>query len=190
MADYFILECATPVEWEDRALLRATPLPPGETSWRIGRRFQTSPVSPIPIEMMETHSDALIQLHKKDALIMPKTMLAALRESGVDNLDAYETIIRHPKTGFVTADYVACNLLGLVAVADIAGSKVVDGASDHRLDTGFEGVAIDSDRARGLLMFRLAENTGAVVVHDSVRKSLERRGFDQLVFTEPENWIG
>lgn len=190
MPAYFMLQCATPVEWEDRALLRATPLPPGEISWRLGRRFKTAPPVPIEIEMQETHSDQLIQLNAKDALIMPKTMLAALREAGVDNLDAYETVIRHPKTAFVTHDYVACNLIGLVSAVNIARSKVVGGSSDHLLDTDFDGLVIDETRARGLLMFRLAENTTGVVVHEKIRRQLESRGFGQLLFIEPEKWVG
>ncbi|MDI7212062.1 hypothetical protein [Leptospira santarosai] len=191
MAAYFMLQCRTPIEWEDRALLRATPLPPDELSWRSGLRFKTVPTVPIEIEMQSTHSDRMIQLNKVDALIIPKTLLDALREVGVNNIDVYETIIRHPKTGFVTNDYVACNLIGgLVSAVDIAKSNVVGGSSDHLLDTDLDGLVIDENRTQGLLMFRLAENTSAIVVHESVCKHLESCGFDQLLFIKPEDWVG
>lgn len=190
MVNYFMLECVTPIDWEDRALLKATPLPPGEISWRIGRIFKNKPDIPIKIEMNETHSDDMIQLNNKDALIMTKIMFEALQEVGVNNLDAYETVIRHSLTGFVTHDYVACNLIGLVSAVDIDNSNVVGGSSDNLLDTDFDGLAIDEARARGLLMFRLAENTSAVVVHKKVRQHLESCGFDQLLFIKPEDWVG
>ncbi|EKR71286.1 hypothetical protein LEP1GSC041_1660 [Leptospira noguchii str. 2006001870] len=191
MAAYFMLHCIAPLEWEDRALLRATPLPPGELSWRSGLSFKTAPSVPIEIEMQASHSDDMIQYNHVDALIMTKAFQASLSEVGVNNLDVYETIIRHPRTGFVTRDYVACNLIGgLVSAVNIDKSNVVGGSKDHRLDTDFDGLLIDEERTQGLLMFRLAENTSAIVVHESVRKHLEFRGFDQLIFINPEDWVG
>src|SRR5207302_11238489 len=123
----------------------------------------------------QKHPYQPLHLNANDSMIMQKSMLAALREACVDNLDAYETVIRHPKTAFVTHDYVACNLIGLVSAVNIARSKVVGGSSDHLLDTDFDGLVIDETRARGLLMFRLAENTTGVVVHEKIRRQLESR---------------
>ena len=39
-------------------------------------------------------------------------------------------------------------------------------------------------------MFRLAENTNALVVHESVKAYLEGRGFTMLSFIPPEEWMG
>lgn len=188
------------IDWEDRALLEATPLPPGESSWRLGRPFKAPPQTPIEIEMDPTHSADMIQLNKKDALIMSKTMLAALREAGVDNLDAYDAVIRHPRSGFVTNDYVACNLMGLVAAADIGMSKVEGGSSDHLLDTDFEGTKIDEARAhqylarapiqppqvvlQDLALFRVARQRGLQAVDMLFGRADVDRDLQGLVLAE------
>lgn len=190
MAAYFMLECFAPMDWDDSALLRAVPRPPGEDSWRFGRAFKTQPRVPIEISMVETHCDRLKELYNTDALLMTRRLHESLREAGVDNIDVYDTVIRHPKTGYETRDYVAGNLIGLVAAADLGASNVVGGSADGLLDVDFESVKIDPARARGLLMFRLAENTSAIVVHEKIRDFIGQRGFPQLEFMPPEEWMG
>lgn len=190
MAEFFMLECMEPFDWEDSAMLEAVPLPDGEQSWRFGRPFKTPPKEPIEVAIDPTHSDELLDFYNIDALLMPRRLFEALREAGVDNIDAYETLIRNPDSGFETRDYIAGNLIGLVAAADLGASKVVGGSADHMLDTDFDSVKIDPAKAKGLLMFRLAENTSAVVVHRKIKEFLEARDFTQLSFIEPENWMG
>lgn len=54
----------------------------------------------------------------------------------------------------------------------------------------FDSLAIDAARARGALMFRLAESVSGIVVHESVRKAVEAAGIDSLSFTVPADWAG
>ena len=190
MTEFFMLECIEPSDWDDSAMLRAVPRPPGEDSWRFGRPFKTQPTQPIEVMMVSTHCDRLKDLYKIDALLMTRRLYDCLREAGVDNIDAYDTVIRHPGTGFESRDYIAGNLIGLVAAVDVGASNIVGGSADHLLDTDFDAVKIDPAKARGLLMFRLAENTSAVVVSRKVKEFLEARGFTQLSFIDPENWMG
>lgn len=188
--EYLMLQCREPLDWEDSALLEATPLPPGEASWRLGRRFATPPQEPIPIAIDPTHSDDLLELYAIDALIMTRRLLEALGAAGVDNLDAYAAVIRNPETGFETGDYAAVNLIGLVRAADLGRSKVVGGSADGLIDVDLDGVHIDPQRALGLPMFRLAENTSAVVIHRRVARHLIGAGFDMLTFRPPSRWKG
>jgi hypothetical protein len=189
-ASYFVIHCPEPRDWDDSALLGATPLPPGAISWRVGQRFPNPPAEPIVIEMNATHSDQLCTWYDVDAVIMPRALLDTLRAFGVDNLDAYSALIRHPKTGFQTEDYVAVNLIGLVSAVDIGSSNVVGGSSDHKLDTDFEGFAIDPAKAHDLPMFRLAENTSAILVHERLRDHLKAAGFSMLRYMKPEKFVG
>jgi len=39
-------------------------------------------------------------------------------------------------------------------------------------------------------MFRLAENTSAIVIHRSVKEHLLEKGFSMLSYVEPKNWVG
>lgn len=183
------MECYEPDDWEDSALLDAVPAPEGE-SWTSGRRFRRPPVEPVEITIDPTHSDDLLEFENITALVMTKRLLKALQETGVDNLDVYRAVIRNPESGFETHDYVACNLIGLVKAADLSGSKVVGGSGDGLIDVDFDAVKIDPLKAKDHLLFRLAENISAIVVHESVKNHILNSGIDTITFVEPEDWIG
>jgi hypothetical protein len=51
-------------------------------------------------------------------------------------------------------------------------------------------LAIDPSKTRNALMFRLAENTSAVLVHERVRQYVESRGITTLSWYNPEQWAG
>jgi hypothetical protein len=188
---YYMLECFEPIDWPDSAMLGAPSVdPPDDLSWSMGRRFADPLPEPIEIGLLATHADRLLELYNEGPLVMTSRLLHALVAAGVDNLDVYRTIIRHPVTGLVTTDYVAANLVGLVAASDLGRSTVVGGSADGLLDVDFDGVVLDEARIGDLLMFRLAESTNAVVVHERVRSHLLRSGFDMLTFVPPEEWMG
>jgi hypothetical protein len=130
------------------------------------------------------------ELFTVDALVMTKRLQRALRSAGVDNIDFYETVVSHPTTGFSTSEYVAGNLVGIVAAVDLAKSGVVGGSLDRKIDTDFDSVVLRREFSPDLPMFRLAENTSAIVVQSAVRDRLLAEGFDQLTFLEPEEWMG
>ena len=58
------------------------------------------------------------------------------------------------------------------------------------LDTDFDGLSIDSQKAKDYLMFRLAENTSAIVIHHSVKEHLLKKDFTMLTYVEPKDWVG
>ncbi len=190
MGQYYMIECFEPDDWEDSAVLSGVPSPQGESSWRFGRPFQTIPNQPILIPMLETHCERLLDFYNTDALLIKRSLFEALKEVGVDNIDAYDTLIRHPVSGYETTDYIAGNLIGIISAADLAASTVVSGSHDGLLDVDFDSVTIDNKKVKGALMFRLVENTSAVVIHKKVKEFLESRGFDQLRFFLPEDWMG
>jgi hypothetical protein len=54
-------------------------------------------------------------------------------------------------------------------------------------DVDFHALVPDESRINGQLMFRLAENLSAIVVHESVRKAIEAAGIPGFVFMAPAN---
>jgi hypothetical protein len=187
---YFMLECFEPMDWDDSAMLGRSPRPPGLGSWRTGERFPAGLAEPVEFALVDTHSDRLREFYNVDALVMTKRLAQALRDAGVDNLDVYEAIIRHSKTGLVEREYVAANLVGIVSAVDMSQSNAVGSTSGNLLDVDFDGLRIDATKATGLLMFRLAENTSAVVIDERVKDYLLAHGFDMLTFVPPEEFIG
>lgn len=187
---YYMLECFDPEDWEDSAFVetpRKRLIPRGE-SWTMGRRFTSPPIEPIEFSMGETHNDQMLEFRKSSPPLMSNRLLGALKKAGVDNIDAYETIIRHPTTDYKTSEWSAINIIGLVSAANLQESNTVDGFV-RLLDTDFEGVAIESSMAKGFLIFRLAESTNGIVVHESVKRSIEEQGIDTLTFMNPAEWI-
>jgi hypothetical protein len=188
--EYYMLECFEPMDWDDSALLKAPPPIPGVPSWSLGRPFPAAIPEPVVIELLETHTDRMREMDNTDGLVMTRRLLHALGDAGVDNLDAYAAVLVHPTRGSRNTDYVIANVIGLVSAADLQASRVVGRTQGDLLDVDFEGVTIDSRKAGGLLMFRLAENTSAIVVHDRVRRHLLAAGFDMLSFVPPSEWLG
>lgn len=161
-------------------------------SWRIGKPFNKGTV-PEPLEVdidYPGNAHELLEFYYDDAIVMSKRLHEALVEVGVDNMDIYEIILRQEETEIERHDYIAVNLIGIISAVDIGSSNVTGGSSDHLLDTDFDGVAIDEEKADGELMFRLLENTSAIMVHEKVKNHLLAKGFDMLSFVEPKDWIG
>jgi hypothetical protein len=48
---------------------------------------------------------------------------------------------------------------------------------------------IDELKIKGALMFRLAECITAIVIHDSVKRTIESAGIDTLEFVSPDKWV-
>jgi len=106
-------------------------------------------------------------------------LIAALRDTGVNNLDLYDAEITDPDTGEVHTNYKAVNIIGMHNVADFRRSvaDVYDGCAE--IDVSFTKLVLDPEKLKNvnLLLFRLEENNGAILVHESVRDSLLRQGF-------------
>lgn len=190
MAKYYMLECFEPDDWDESALFNASPQPPSGQSWIAGQRFTHPPSEPIEFSLDADYPDDLLEMDNTDALIVSKRLHTALQEVGVDNLDVYDAIIKHEGTGFISHNYVALNVIGVVTAANLEESDVVGGMPGNLIDVDFNSVVLYEDRAYDVLMFRLAENTNALIVHETVKKQLLSKGFNMLSFLPPERWMG
>lgn len=182
---YYMLECyGSP--FEDATDLGEVPELPQVESWMAGRMITDPIPEPVRIPLDAENPGALLEMFKSDVLVMTDRLVAALEEAGVDNLQTYAAELVDPATNRVIGGYRLVNLVGVVSCAEI-GARAEGGAL-ARLD--FDGAPIDARRARGFLMFRLAESLSAVVVRQEVRDHLLAKGFDMLTFVPPEEWIG
>ena len=115
-----------------------------------------------------------------------KSLIAA----GVDNLQTFQTVLRAPSGELPPIEYVAVNILGCVAAADLNLSSISPDTPERLISTDFDALAIDERAARQLLMFRLAQNTSAVLVHRLVKQSIDAAGIQSLTWLRPEEWAG
>lgn len=113
-------------------------------------------------------------------------LILAMRECGVDNLQAFDAIVHDSENGANYTNYKAVNIVGLMAVADMEKSVATVHEGPALIDVEFDKLVIDEKKARGAFMFRLAEATGTILVHERVRDCLLRKGFGKdLAFFEP-----
>lgn len=156
----------------------------GIESWALGRPFTQPPPDPIRIDLVpvEGFTGEPASMFDRYMCLMNEPMVTALRGCGVDNLDSYPALL----VDAVNArefHYFAVNIIGLVAAADLGPSQWSNFDGAARIDTHFDSLALDPAKARGQLMFRLAEDTGTIIVHAKVKQALESAGIPMLTFT-------
>lgn len=196
---YYVLRCHGPKDAEELMMLRYKRDHP-RRSWSSGRRFSDNesdppfkrrPPEPIRIEMKAGYENgAMLEFWDDPAPIMTKRLYEALTTGGVDNLDSYAVEVVNPSNDQIVHDYVAFNLIGAVAAADLDKSDF-DGSNPERMiSVDFDSVVISEDATQGALMFRLAQSVNAIVIHQRIKDHIEASGIDTLTFIPPEDWAG
>jgi hypothetical protein len=161
-------------------------------SWMTGTPFPTPPPEPIRIGLRGTDEDRWVlgDLWLTPVTVMSTRVLEAIRSAGVDNLDTYAVELLDPISGKLYRDFVAFNVIGKLAAADLGATQFAPGSQERMISADIDSLSVNADRARGALMFRLAESVNAVVVHERVRDAVLAAGIDTLTFLEPEDWAG
>ncbi len=181
--------CVLDSESDDMMLLYEPPDPSFDDGWFGGRRFKTAPKEPVIVTIQPGNEQGDLLSYFGTATLMSDAFYEALREAGVDNLDVYEAVIQSKDGSVVHRGYKAFNLVGLVQAADLKATVFSDPQGSRLIDASIESLAIDPVKARGALMFRLAEYVGAVIVHEQVKRVIEAKRFPHVIFREPSEFI-
>lgn len=128
--------------------------------------------------------------YEKSIPVVREDVIEAFRQVGVDNIQYFDAILRDPSTGKEYRNYKAYNIIGLVACADMQASELMGTSNSTMGDADFHSLVIDESKTRGLLLFRVAENVSAVVVHEKVKQVIENAGIPGFVFYGPGEWSG
>jgi len=179
---YFMMTCLDPEDGylamleydssDDEDLLR---------DWMAGERFEIAPPQPLRLTRAARSKSVLAEMWQVPIPLMTTRLHRALLQAGVANLEVFPAEILGPAPGEKNTDYVAFNVVG-----KIAALKSPRNANEILVS----GAELDETKARSALLFRLAESVNAIVVHESVRKAIERAGIDTLTFIEPRDWTG
>lgn len=113
-------------------------------------------------------------------------LIEAMRRGGVDNMDVYNAVLIDPDSGRRHTTHKAVNIVGLISAADMTNSNATVHPGGPLIDVDFHGLVVDEAKAQGALVFRLAESTRAVLVHERLRDHLLASGFDSLDFLPPD----
>lgn len=187
MGKYYILECYGP-EDEDRASLGDIIDEP-DVSWNLGRVIREPISQPLEVHLNPDEPGLMMPMFERNVLLMQDSLVRALTNRGIDNIDLYDAVVVDPSNGRRYFDYKAVNILGLISAADMEQS-IYTAHGKPLIDVDFEKLVIDEVRARDIMLFRLAECVSAKVIHERVRDAIERAGIPHLDFVRPEDWQG
>lgn len=160
-------------------------------NWRDG----TVLTKPVPQPLVYTLDTKFAGTPKamygeKSIPVMRDDVVSVLQGCGVDNVQYYDAVLKDPTAGREYRDYKAYNIVGLVSAADMGASTLMGTSSSRLLDVDFEGLTLDPTRPRGTLLFRLAENVSAIVVHERVKAAIQGSGIPGFAFFGPGEWSG
>ena len=121
---------------------------------------------------------------------MRNDLYEALVEAGVDNLQVYNAVIHDLKRGVDHKNYKAFNIVGKVSAADMGASTMMGTSDSAMIDADFDRLVLDETKCQDLLMFRLAENISAIIVDETVKVAVEKRGIEGIFFYPSGEWAG
>lgn len=184
---YYMLHCFGPADQDRTSIHR---IPQFENvSWNRGARVQGHVPVPVRIYLDPEAPGILLPMYHKGVLLMSDALIAALQSAGVSNLEVFDALLVDEANHCEYMNYKLVNIIGVVAAADLA--KSVHTAHGAPLfDVDFDSLVIDEKKARGGLMFRLAENVSGIVVHESAKDAVQKTGIDYLDFVPTHKWFG
>lgn len=181
--NYFVIKGAS----NDMMLLYDLPDPNATDGWLSGRRFERPPTGAVECWIVDGSEQATPLPFYSFPPLMRNDVLEALTAAGVDNLDVYDAVIKS-ETGVEISGYKAYNLLGLVRAAGPSTKFNPDNES-RLIDASIDELEVAPERARGLLMFRMAESVGVILVHERIKAALEKHAFHGMEFYEPSQAV-
>jgi hypothetical protein len=182
---YWLLESRN----DKRMLLFSLRDPSFADSWLYGKPFATQPATPLIVGIIKGYETAQPLDYFGTPPVISERFYRALVDAGVDNIDVYDATLASEDRQLQISGYKACNIIGLVKAADLTKTVFSPDNPSRLMDASIDSLAIDPQRAKGHLFFRLAEYSGAVVVHDSIKRALEKHQFPHLVFSRPESFM-
>jgi hypothetical protein len=159
-------------------------------SFIAGRRFMR-PIPELEIQF-EAHrpyviTDDLI-IRRRRCLVHSERLIAVLRRAGVDSIDYHPVRLVNTADGSVYRTHQAANLLDVIFCIDPEQSELeVDDEEPNEI-WYIHRLKLLEDRLGDSPMFRLGERRSTVLVHESVKRALEREGITGPVFLPADGY--
>jgi len=156
------------------------------TMLRTGALMQTHLPTPVRLDLRED-SEVPSDFFETPYFIVSQSMKDALARAGVENIEYFEAVLRHPITRTGHDKFWIGNVIGVVACVDEDRSEYEVLSGGEKLLRKFE---IDESRTDGLSLFRLAESTRLVLIADRIKKILKASGLSGLYFQATNQFDG
>lgn len=162
---------------------------PNDQSWTVGMRFELAPPQPVVAKIRSGYESAEPRPFLGVPPVLSQALLDVLLAAGVSNLDVYDAVLKSADGQTAIGGYKAFNLIGLVAAAALEQTRFAPENPSRFLDATIDGLVLDPTRLQGLRMFRLAENSSAIVVHRTIRAAIEGAGIPFVNFVKPSEFL-
>jgi len=109
--------------------------------------------------------------------VLARQKLIDLLKSQVDNFQAFPAVILNPERGKKRSGFYLFNVHGMLKIVNLEESgydELMSASSDglHAPLVAFNKIAINSHKTMGMLMFELAEDPTALLIHESTVNAL------------------
>lgn len=122
--------------------------------------------------------DTMLDFQCSSFPVMSKRLLSLFQEAGVDNLQVFPAIIKSEEDGTVWENYFVVNVIEMIACADLSKSTYDEVMRGHYI---FDELAIDSEKAKGALLFRLQEHSPTIIIHRDVGRYINTNDPDRTI---------
>lgn len=186
---YYVMERdgTRPGRWvDDYPFLRTV-------DFTLGSRIKSTVPKPLEISLKrinphaDDHGPELPEYLQGEIPLFRRDLVEAMVAAGVDNLDLYDAVLVDPEDGRRHETHQAVNIIGAIAAADMAQSAATVHTGGPVIDVDFDGLVVDERRTGDALLFRLAESTNAILVHERLRDHLLAAGFRNIAFYDPKD---
>jgi hypothetical protein len=143
---------------------------PAFSNWLGASRWSTPVPEPLPIKIED--GGLLLPYYRNPFPIMESGLLRKMRDSGVNNIDDYAVVITDHKSGRQWTNYRALNVIGAISAVDESVSEGVELDAEGQFGKFYDTLYVDEAKARGALVFRLAESLSCFVVAESVKQAM------------------
>lgn len=185
--EYYILAATNP----ERMLLSAMPRPTNKRmkdGWQFGRIFTSEPDQPVIVVIPDAELESDLMPFFDSNPVVSNEFYETLLKAGVDNLDAYDAVLRSEDGTVEFKGFKAINIIGLISATGSSTGTRTGFTGDYKsISASMDGFSIDASKTKKMLMFRLAENTSTIIVHKSVKQEIEKAGFPFMDFRVPED---
>jgi len=159
--------------------------------WRDGLPIEKKPPLPLNYSLSKGMPGQPKAMYYAEPIpLMRDDLIQVLSDAGVTNIQFFEATIFDPDTQVTHTNFKAYNIVGLVHCADMKRSKLISDDSDGLFDVDFSSLYIDESKINGTLLFRLAENVSAIIVHENIKLAIESSKIPGFRFYGPGEWSG
>jgi len=126
-----------------------------------------------------------------DIKLMRDDLLDAIQCAGADNLQVFPAILRaEHDPNQVYTNYKGVNIIGGIRAMETPETKTVKLEDSNSLPKLLEGLYINTAAPDGVRIFRLSEARRAVIIHERVKREIEKRKIPYVWFRDQGEWFG